>query len=526
MKSKSNKIDRRRFLVGSGGAVLALPMLQEFLPRNASAQGMTPPKRLVMFAHEHGRNFGSGKMDNGVMQEFWSPSATTGNLPANGTAASRLLAPLAAINSEIVTIDGIDNVLRHASGEADGHYAAKRSGFTGRLPVSTNQAGGASFDYLAGLRLRANDAMRPSLLIPASATPVGYDFKDLRFWGANGSSPSATSGNPRVATTDIFGTGNPAPSNPDPNPTPTAPANLAERLQRGRKSILDNVLGELNGLSQRVNAADRRRLDQHAEFIRAIETRMEGSGSGVVRGNACERPGSDGVPNVTPATWSEYQAQGRNPAWERGAQDNVTVPFQIENLVQGLACDISRSAVLTFWSDPTFAYAFDGTSPFAGTDSWHQTIHGMARVRDANTGTADQLDVAFASLGVFFTQLVQRLGEIEDIDGSRLLDNTLVMWVSELGYGSEHTVFNIPVVLAGMGDAFEKGRHVVENRRTTGDLFAHALRILGQDDQTFGETGTLGEVAGARGFTELFPEYGAPGYINADTPLHGGPLSI
>ena len=48
-----------------------------------------------------------------------------------------------------------------------------------------------------------------------------------------------------------------------------------------------------------------------------------------------------------------------------------------------------------------------------------------------------------------WTYLVQRLAETPDVDGGRLLDNTLVLFVSEFGDGALHLGYDMPVLLAG-----------------------------------------------------------------------------
>ena len=42
-----------------------------------------------------------------------------------------------------------------------------------------------------------------------------------------------------------------------------------------RKSVLDRVLGEANSLQSRVNAADRRKIDEYFSSVRDIELRIE-----------------------------------------------------------------------------------------------------------------------------------------------------------------------------------------------------------------------------------------------------------
>src|SRR3954469_20890055 len=108
----SQRFDRRKFLFGASGAALALPMLEAFAPRTAHGQTVTAPKRVLFVVHPDGRVIGDGMVTNGVRQDLWSPGATTMNLPTSG-APSPMLAALEAIRNEIVTIDGIDNLIRH-----------------------------------------------------------------------------------------------------------------------------------------------------------------------------------------------------------------------------------------------------------------------------------------------------------------------------------------------------------------------------------------------------------------------------
>jgi hypothetical protein len=505
----TQRIDRRRFLLGAGAAALAVPVLRSLSPRTAFAQDPVPPKRLVVVMHGNGRIVGNG----GGGGDWWSPGSASGALPSG--APSRMLAPLAEIRDEIVTVDGIDNVVRHASGDIDGHGTSGHS----ILRCSLDRA--PSFDHVVGTRLRASSAMRASIVIPASATPEGVYFQDGRFAGEGGSDCYAVSGNPQQAIEQVFG---PPSAGGGSEPPPERPS-LRDRLTASRRSLLDGVVGELTSLRGRVDARDREQLDRHADFIRTLETRLGGGGPAMLA-RGCARPDETTAPHVYPSNWSEYvENGGRNSEWERGRQDPLTTPFQIETLVQSLACDVTRAACLVFQGDPAFTSEFPGGSPFESDDSFHSTIHGVPRIAESMSDAAD-CERGFLQWARMFTLLVERLAEIEDTDGSRLLDNTLVLWISELGYGSEHTNHNLPVVLAGLGTAFTKGRHIVERGKTTGDLYAHLLRLLGGSDATFGPTGTLGDLASARGVSALYPELGRPGAITRSTPLHGGPLSL
>jgi hypothetical protein len=230
----------------------------------------------------------------------------------------------------------------------------------------------------------------------------------------------------------------------------------------------------------------------------------------------CVRPSEASVPSNT---------DGSGTAYLRGERDGQMMPAIIENIVQAFACDVTRVASLMFWQgdDPVFPTEFAGTSPFSATN-WHGVIHGVPRIYDDATSQANarNLSASYNFYAKAFTTLVQRMANFIEPDGTRMLDNTLILWVSEMGYGSTHGAHNLPVVMAGLRSAFPlgQGRHVVENRRSMGDLLAHVMRMFGGTDTTFGETGTLG----SHGF--FAPSLGYPSYITASTPLHSGPLHL
>jgi hypothetical protein len=488
-------------LLGTGGAALALPMLESFLAREASGQALVPPKRLIVVMHPMGRPVGGIYSDDPVA-DIWSPRSTTG---AYSSSLSPLLAGLGPVRDEIVTIDGIDNLARHLTGDADGHFSANLTSLTCRPFTPSGTAGGPSIDYVAGERVRASAAQHASLVFPASAMDAEWRYTHEVFYGAGGTQPTLVESNPALAIEQLFG----APEPPDGEPPPAK--TLRDRLLGRRVSSLDAVAKHYIALSKTVSQADRERLEQHAAFLEAVRLKI-GSGGGGVLAQDCQRPLESNVPAYDPSDNI------------RGQLDAQITPWTIENVVMALACDITRVACLHFQLDydPTFPSEFSGTSPLVGTD-WHSAVHGSTDVTgqwpEANTA-------AFQHFDKMFVRLIERLRDIVDVDGTRLLDNTLVMWVSDMGYGAFHQDFNVPVVLAGMKDAFSQGqgRHIVlSQRRSLGDLYAQVLRMLGESDTTFGATGTLAQNALS---SDLNAWAGWPGHIEPSLPLHLGSIPL
>lgn len=506
--ARIQRIDRRRFLLGSAGSMLALPMLEAHAPRLAFGADAAPPKRLVIMHTAQGRAACNGQMDGGKPQDVWSPLTKTGALPASGD-ISRMLAALGDVRNEIVSVDGVDNWVRHLCNDEDGHLSSELSSFTCMPITRDKQPGGPSIDYVAGQFLRASSAQRAALIFPAGPA-ADWEFGSMVFFGAGGTAPTFVDANPADAIPDLFGAAMPT-NSPPPKKT------LHDRLVAREGSILDAVAKDYDALKNKVSASDRDRLEQHAAFIRSLETTLGGGGPTALA-QGCTRPDPSAVPKYT------------GDDTFRGNIDGKIVPYQIENLVMSLACDITRTASLHFHRDydPTFASEFPNhDSVFEDTD-WHSIVHENQFLTDPQV---DQLVQAYQYFGKQFTILVKRLAEVTDTDGSRLLDNTLVLWVSELGYGASHANFNMPIVLAGMGSAFAQGqgRHLVTPRRSLGDLYAQVLRMLGQTDtMTFGTTGTIGDGLDSQGMKG--PAGAQTAYdeklITRSLNLHAGPLDL
>jgi hypothetical protein len=194
-----------------------------------------------------------------------------------------------------------------------------------------------------------------------------------------------------------------------------------------------------------------------------------------------------------------------------------------------LACDATRVAGLHFWQSSersTVASAFDGNSPIS-PEQLHTMIHDSD---NPQSGSAQVIAQGFTEIGLLVAHLIARLAEVTDVDGAPLLDNTLVVWVSEMGYGS-HLSHNIPVLLAGMPSAFSggQGRHIVlPKRHSLGDLFTTVLGMVGVPDTTFGYQGRIGDTGVSQGNLAEWAGYydGNEAFVRLDRPLHAGIIDV
>ena len=92
-------------------------------------------------------------------------------------------------------------------------------------------------------------------------------------------------------------------------------------------------------------------------------------------------------------------------------------------------------------------------------------------------------------------RLLRDLSERSDGAG-RMLDNTMVLYGSNMGDANTHTNTNLPILLAG--GSFRHGRHVQfsqEKNTPLCNLFVTMLQQMGIESDTFASsTGTLNEI--------------------------------
>ena len=184
-----------------------------------------------------------------VPQTFVPPSGTTSLLPP-------LMAPLAPYREQMLILSGVDNQV-YLKGIVDNHNEGMTTLLTGwqagdlQLPAPQRiiqQANGISLDqYVA-------DAIGGGTVMPS--LPIGYEWYHWLYdKNRNGIQHQ---GSPAALFTALFG---------DPDIDPAAQGKLVKR----RKSILDEVASDYEKLLPKVSGADRIKLEEHLESIRALE---------------------------------------------------------------------------------------------------------------------------------------------------------------------------------------------------------------------------------------------------------------
>lgn len=202
-------------------------------------------------------------------------------------------------------------------------------------------------------------------------------------------------------------------------------ATTEDLATRRKRSVLDSNLEALNQMRSRLGSFERTRLDEHAAAIQRIEARL----------TAASQTGSDGGSACTNPT---FNSNGFSGDTHSDVNFDAIADLQVDLVTLALKCDLTRVVSLMLGNHQS-----DFTVPEAGVDTnYHQSIHG----RPAED---------YITYRAYFTEklryLIQSLANTEDMDGNNLLDNTIVLQVSDMADGRSHNGENVPYMLAGGG---------------------------------------------------------------------------
>jgi hypothetical protein len=436
------RLHRRTFLRGvlAGSAIsVGLPTLEAMLNANgeALADGAPIPTR-----------FGVWFWGNGVRREHWvPPTAGTGD----AWALSSELAPLAGVKSHLSVVTGATILTgdhpHHAgmTGVMTGHPLFRIGAIRDTI-ISSFAA--PSVDVLAASYHAGSTPLR-SLEVGITrfrGTDEGTTFQHLSHNGPNSPNPAEYSA-PRLFAR-LFG------------------GPVGRELDAARQSVLDAVGDQVTSLQYRVGAADRIRLEQHLDSIRALETRLN------------SEPGLCSVPSM-PSDIPDIEGREQIEPHNRNMSDLIAL---------AMSCDLTRVFSVQFSTAGSGVIVWQA----GARNSLHQTCHDEAlpqpTVHAATVFTMEQL-----------AYLLGRLRDTPEGAGS-LLDHSSILCTSELTDGYTHGVDDFPLIIAGRGGGRLRGN--VHYQSTTRESVTRtvltAVRGAGIPMASFGaEAGATTDSVGA-----------------------------
>lgn len=442
------RIPRRTLLRGAGGICIALPFLEAMLPKRAVAQDDI--KRFIAFFYPNGTDPGR-----------WNPTA--GALTAdNLTECLQDLAGFAAegdfpagdsIVSDVTVVTGID----HQGVSPDIHQPSlSLSAHKGETNSSTPPE---TLDQYLADRIAGNTPFRALSL--SGTTYTDLEQGHISFNASGQVSPIR---DPAQAFDTLFGS-------LDPNTEDDSGAQAARLRQQ---SVLDAIRDDAERLQMRLGAADRSRVDQYTTAVRDLEQQLAATPS-----VGCTVPAD---PNVA-----------RNASW------HVKMKAFMDLTAIAMACDLTRVAALQYsdswgvhygdypmgeglealsdWSDHFISHKLDDADRATDLDSLDRTQ--AMEIANARVVMTSRFKVRR------YAYLVQALKNITTPTGT-LLDETMVMYISENGDGDSHARKNMPILLAGGVGGMETGRVIDSKGAVTGSLHGGIINRFGLPVDSYG----------------------------------------
>ncbi|MCA9058625.1 MAG: DUF1552 domain-containing protein [Planctomycetaceae bacterium] len=229
-------------------------------------------------------------------------------------------------------------------------------------------------------------------------------------------------------------------------------------LQRGR-SILDVVGGEARRLHQDLGVQDRRKLDEYLTAVRDLESRLQQSQGWATR----PKPHTEAV---TPR-----DVVDRNDAIAKQK-------LMYEMIVLALQSDSTRTVTFQLSGMNAVPSNINGVR-----NDWHNLSH---HGRDPEK--IEELRLIEEAEFAAFNEFLSRLQSVEE-HGRPLLDQTTVLFGSNLGNASAHDWHNLPLILAG--GRFRHGTHVAHDAQANtplANLFVMLAQQMGLEIDQFGSS--------------------------------------
>ena len=233
-------------------------------------------------------------------------------------------------------------------------------------------------------------------------------------------------------------------------------------LKRGR-SILDTVQNDAKRLDRSLGPKDRQKLDEYLTAIRDLEQRIGQSEQWTVR----PKPHVDIKPPQDIADKQDIVARQR---------------LMYDMMVLALQTDSTRAITLSLGAMNAVPSNIQGVK-----SDWHNLSHHCKdEYKIAELRLIEQAEFSE------FNQFLNRLKAIDE-QGRSLLDNTAVLFGSNLGNASSHDWHNLPIVLAGGG--YKHGSYVAfdgKNNTPLANMFVSLAQRMGIETDQFGSSTAAG----------------------------------
>jgi len=428
------RISRRTVLRGAG-VTMALPWLESLHAFAAPTAPTTFPKRFAVLF-----------MGNGVNEDEWSAEGS-----GDALKLSKSLQPLEALKHKINVIDGLFD--QPTTGQ--GIHPAQTGGLLSGAHIQKGAIirAGVTMDQVIANRV-GDDTPQSSIVLACEQPMTGYHETNFSM---------AYSSHISWQTPD------------SPVPVEVYPSLAFDSLFENRgslrnMSILDRVKDRAQALTREISSSDKTKLDEYLASVREVEKRVDSM-----------RKTKDSADDAAkqknrPALTMERPANGLPEDLRDHTRlmcDIIAIAFQT---------DRTRVASLLLARDLSALYY-----PFLDVKQGH------------HAASHDNLSAGYERITRFhlsqFAYLASKLDAMPEGDGT-VLDNSCLMFLSNMWAGRKHDNSRLPIVLAGgCGGALQTGRALNyldagDDNRKVCSLYLSIMDRMGVKLDRFGDAET------------------------------------
>ncbi len=456
------KIGRRGFLVGVGGAVVSLPLL-ESLGSRVRANGDGNRRRFAVFVRSgNGVQQASGGEPEGFWPRELGPIDTATLRDRNADRAVSELAPYA---SQLNLVNGLRRpfgtpACGHSESIVQCLTAANHTGGPANNPLAL----GASADWRIVAELEPPGREPLTLMAgPQSA----YIAEAISWREPRVRAPAERS--PANAFMRLMG-------------ITSLPPEIRQRIVNRRNSILDLVREDMTGLmsSSQLGGHDRRRLQQHFDALRDHEL------------EACEELAPERVAAI--AAIANPQGNDVRPDVVRRHMELIAFAFN---------CGLARAATLQVGdgNDQT-EYRIGGSRLPRFHWISHRIYSDGAEGEPIPNAVELHHQIDRLQLGLF-RHLLDELVAYSSPYGGTLLDDTVAVWLNDLAEGPPHGGNRVPWILAGSaGGHLRTGQYIDAGGAHYNRILNSILTAVGCTDGEEGPVTNFGDSSLTRGLLD------------------------
>lgn len=391
---------------------------------------------------------------NGKHMPDWTPNEEGPNYQLTKT-----LEVLAPFRKKVSVLTGLTLDGARAHGDGGGDHARSGAAFlTGAHPRKTDGAdiqNGISVDQLAAQQVGGETRFASLELglegsAQSGSCDSGYScaYSSNLSW-RNSTSPLAKENNPAALFDRLFGS----------NPSNGKAEDIKDNAQRYRKSILDSVLEEANGLKRSLGQSDQRKLDEYMYSVREVENRLG-------RADLVVKTDGDRVDYARPA----------------GVPKELDEHCKLMLDLYTLALQTDSTRVVSFM------FANEGSNRAYTQVEISEGHHELS-----HHGKSPEKQEKIAKINRYhMSKLAYLLAKLDAVqEGERtLLDNCMLIYGSGISDGDRHNHDDLPILFCGTAAGrIKQATHTKFSKETPlCNLYLWMLTQMGVKTDSFGDS--------------------------------------